>query len=161
MYGAAGVYGFTNILSIVQQNMFPHDVLELMMLQIKYLQTMIDEAIFELEYDILQTMIDEAIFELEYDISIYGKTITDLGKKSLKSTSSGKSYAANDSTGDSDDHNPTEASQSVGTGDSDNHNPIEASQSVDTVVATLSQPVISTPINSPTAAKEKKSNLDL
>ena len=128
MYGAAGVYGFTNILSIVQQNMFPHDVLELMMLQIKY----------------LQTMIDEAIFELEYDISIYGKTITDLGKKSLKSTSSGKSYAANDSTGDSDDHNPTEASQSV-----------------DTVVATLSQPVISTPINSPTAAKEKKSNLDL
>ena len=65
MYGAAGVYGFTNILSIVQQNMFPHDVLELMMLQIKY----------------LQTMIDEAIFELEYDISIYGKTITDLGKK--------------------------------------------------------------------------------
>ena len=29
MYGAAGVYGFTNILSIVQQNMFPHDVLEL------------------------------------------------------------------------------------------------------------------------------------
>ena len=127
MYGAA-VYGFTNILSIVQQNMFPHDVLELMMLQIKY----------------LQTMIDEAIFELEYDISIYGKTITDLGKKSLKSTSSGKSYATNDSTGDSDDHNPTEASQSV-----------------DTVVATLSQPVISTPINSPTAAKEKKSNLDL
>ena len=143
MYGAA-VYGFTNILSIVQQNMFPHDVLELMMLQIKYLQTMIDEAIFELEYDILQTMIDEAIFELEYDISIYGKTITDLGKKSLKSTSSGKSYATNDSTGDSDDHNPTEASQSVGT-----------------VVATLSQPVTSTPINSPTAAKEKKSNLDL
>ena len=115
-----------------------------MMLQIKYLQTMIDEAIFELEYDILQTMIDEAIFELEYDISIYGKTITDLGKKSLKSTSSGKSYATNDSTGDSDDHNPNEASQSVGT-----------------VVATLSQPVISTPINSPTAAKEKKSNLDL
>ena len=144
MYGAA-VYGFTNILSIVQQNMFPHDVLELMMLQIKY----------------LQTMIDEAIFELEYDISIYGKTITDLGKKSLKLTSSGKSYAANDSTGDSDDHNPTEASQSVGTGDSDNHNPTEASQSVGTVVVTLSQPVISTPINSPTAAKEKKSNLDL
>ena len=99
-----------------------------MMLQIKY----------------LQTMVDEATFELEYDISIYGKTITDLGKKSLKSTSSGKSYATNDSTGDSDDHNPTEASQSVGT-----------------VVATLSQPVISTPINSPTAAKEKKSNLDL
>ena len=31
----------------------------------------------------LQTMIDEAIFELEYGISIYGKTITDLGKKSL------------------------------------------------------------------------------
>ena len=116
-----------------------------MMLQIKY----------------LQTMIDEAIFELEYGISIYGKTITDLGKKSLKSTSSGKSYATNDSTGDSDDHNPTEASQSVGTGDSDNHNPTEASQSVGTVVATLSQPVTSTPINSPTAAKEKKSNLDL
>ena len=116
-----------------------------MMLQIKY----------------LQTMIDEAIFELEYGISIYGKTITDLGKKSLKSTSSGKSYATNDSTGDSDDHNPTEASQSVGTGDSNNHNPTEASQSVGTVVATLSQPVISTSINSPTAAKEKKSNLDL
>ena len=97
-----------------------------------------------LQIKYLQTMIDEAIFELEYDISIYGKTITDLGKKSLKSTSSGKSYATNDSTGDSDDNNPTEASQSVGT-----------------VVATLSQPVISTSINSPTAAKEKKSNLDL
>jgi hypothetical protein len=97
-----------------------------------------------LQIKYLQTMIDEAIFEIEYDISIYGKTITDLGKKNLKSTSSGKSYATNDSTGDSDDHNPTEASQSV-----------------DTVVATLSQPVISTSINSPTAAKEKKSNLDL
>ena len=68
-----------------------------------------------LQIKYLQTMIDKAIFELEYDISIYGKTITDLGKKNLKLISSGKSYATNDSTGDSDDHNPTEASQSVGT----------------------------------------------
>ncbi len=142
------VYGSTDILSIVQQNMLPHDVLELKK-RVKSKRRAYGglmpgrEELMMLQIEYLQTMVDEATFELEYDISICGKTITDLGKKSLKSTRSGKSYAAkvNDNAGDNDDHNPTEASQSVGN-----------------VVASPSQPVTSTPINSPTAAKEKKSS---
>lgn len=143
-------YASTDLLSIIQESMLDHDVRELKKRvrskRKSYGGIMPSKVeLMEIQIEYLETMVDEATFEFEYNISIGGKMLSDLSKK--KHSWNTRSHQAAATVANDDDEEIETDFSSVG--------PRSTTTAANAAAATT--PMTSTPVASPnTSVYEKK-----